>query len=72
MEEKKDANMDAGGQMNLLQHHRLEGVPWNGSLLWGGGYLFFSGQAKNLTSGVLLDLLTFCGGRIYDTGFKTA
>ena len=33
-------------------------------------YFFRAGE--ELTSGVLLDLHTFCGGRIYDTGFKTA
>ena len=49
-----------------------EGVPWNGSLLWGGGYLFFQGRRRTDKRCVIRLSHTFCGGRIYDTGFKTA
>lgn len=46
MEEKKDANMDAGGQMNLLQHHRRRSsLEWQSAL--GRRIPIFSGQAKN-------------------------
>ena len=43
-----------------------EGVPWNGSLLWGEDTYFFR-AGEELTSGVLLDLLTHSAAAGYMT-----
>ena len=72
MEEKKGCEHGCWWADESFCNTTDEGVPWNGSLLWGGGYLFFQGRRRTDKRCAIRPSHTFCGGRIYDTGFKTA
>ena len=66
MEEKKDANMDAGGQMNLFatpQTKEFLGM----AVCFGEEDTYFFRAGEELTSGVLLDLLTHSAAAGYMT-----
>ena len=49
-----------------------EWIPWNGSLLWGERHLLFQGWGRTDKQRVVRPSHTLWGGRIHDTGFKTA
>ena len=66
MEEKKDANMDAGGQMNLFatpQTKEFLGM----AVCFGEEDTYFFRAGEELTSGVLLDFLTHSAAAGYMT-----